>query len=572
MAENGCGRFADITPRVLSALAELGITHIWFTGVIRHATRTPAADRPLDHPLLIKGEAGSPYSITDYFDIHPDYAAPGESAMQAFLQLVARCHEQGLRVIIDFVPNHIARNYHSKRGETFGLQDQKEHFFQRDNHFFYLQAHHPGSGPPLTLPAPTPQPRWIYPPEAIHGRVTGNNAITWAPSIHDWYETVKLNYGHDFTQSRDNMDLPAPSAAPDEVPRTWRSMDAVIQFWQDRGVDGFRVDMAHLIPPPFWHWMIRRARNRQPEVFFFAEAYDNDPAKLSSEPILDVLLAAGFDAVYDDPLYDTLEGIYTSGLWCNDLDVHLWSGARLHRSLRYTENHDEVRLAHPREWGGHGMAVGKPASAIAFALARGPLMLYNGQELGEPAVDGGGFAGYNARTSIFDYGIMPKVQQWFHEGSCDGLKLDPTSQALRQWYARLLHLCREPAFASGDSYGLNGANIHHAGFGRLDGESHSGHWLYALLRRDAAHNSAYLIVANFHPQQTLHHVSIHLPMAARDWLGPPWITAKGALRFEEKLHPPITPPLLLSCDADCLNLPELAPLEAYFYCIEVVTT
>lgn len=561
--ENGCGRFADITTTVLDSLAKLGVTHIWFMGIVRHASRTPAADCQLDAAMLVKGEAGSPYSITDYFDAHPDYAVPGESALEAFRELVARCHALGLGVFIDFVPNHVARNYHSHHGEPFGELDQTQHFFHRDNHFFYLQSHHPGGGPPLTLPGLTPEQRWVYPPEAQHGKVTGNNAVTWSPSPHDWYETVKLNYGHDFTQPVESMNLPPANADPSDVPRTWRSMDAILAFWQELGIDGFRVDMAHLIPPPFWHWALERARQRHPDCYFFAEAYDNDPAKLSSQPILDVLLDAGFDAVYDDPLYDTLEGIYTASLWCNDLDAHLWTGKRLHRSLRYTENHDEVRLAHPREWGGHGMAVGKPTSAIAFALARGPLMLYNGQEVGEPALNSGGFTGDNARTSIFDYGVMPKVQQWHAKGRCDGAGLSADSQSLRQWYHRLLHLCQEPAFAHGDAYGLNSANITHSGFGRLSCETHSGHWLYALLRREIDQASAYLVVANFHPHLVMREVSLLIPQAARNWLGSHW--NGHTLRFDECLHSPAMAPLLLPPDLNELALPNLAPLEAYFY-------
>jgi glycosidase len=182
--------------------------------------------------------------------------------------------------------------------------------------------------------------------------VTGNNAVTWAPSPQDWYETVKLNYGHDFTRGRDTSHLPGPDALPSEVPRTWRTMDEIIAYWQGMGVDGFRADMAHMIPMEFWAWLSSRARERDPGVYLMAEAYDSDPAKLTDRDVMDALLDAGIDAVYDHPTYKILQGIYEAGKWANDLDDLIFTGRRFHRCVRYLENHDEVRIANPRHWGG----------------------------------------------------------------------------------------------------------------------------------------------------------------------------------------------------------------------------
>lgn len=285
MAENGCGKFGDLGVAALTALQDMGFTHLWLTGVLEQASGTAYPGRPADPPDILKGIAGSPYAIKDCFDVCPDYAVDPARRIDEFKALLRRCRAQGLKVIIDFVPNHVARSYGSDvmPGHSFGHGDDTAAFFSRDNHFYYLRSSDPGDGPPLKLPtAGMPGCSGLFGPETGIGRVTGNNAVTWAPSLHDWYETVKLNYGHDFTRGRDTSHLPGPDAPPGEVPRTWRTMDAILAYWQELGVDGFRADMAHMIPMEFWRWSVRRARRRDPHVFFCAEAYDNDPAKLST--------------------------------------------------------------------------------------------------------------------------------------------------------------------------------------------------------------------------------------------------------------------------------------------------
>jgi glycosidase len=393
-------------------------------------------------------------------------------------------------------------------------------FFDRDNHFFYLQPQHPGGGPPLKLPtAGKPGCDGRFEPETTIGRVTGNNVVSWEPSINDWYETVKLNYGHDFTTGRNTGHLPGADASVSEVPRTWRTMDEILAYWQEMGVGGFRVDMAHMVPIEFWRWVVKRCRGRNAQTFFAAEAYDNDPAKLTDDHVMDALLHAGFDAVYDDPSYDVLEGIYDSGKWANDLDPLTFTGFRFHRSLRYTENHDEVRLASPKEWGGHGMKVGRPATAVLFAMGRGPQMLYAGQEVGEPALGVEGFGGDDARTTIFDYWSMPEFVKWVNGGKFDGGRLSVEQKALREWYGSLIRATRTRAFTHGEFYGLNHANKENPAFGRVGDETVSGHWLYAFLRRDSKSGDAALVVANFHPQETLKGVKVRIPQDAQMFLG-----------------------------------------------------
>lgn len=522
MEENGCGKFADLDEVALGSLREMGFTHLWLTGVLEQASGTRYPGRAADVPDILKGKAGSPYAVRDYFDVCPDYAVMAERRLEEFRELVGRVHEAGMRVIIDFVPNHVARSYGSDVRPTlsFGEGDERGVFFARDNHFFYLNEGDAGGGPPLRLPTGgMPGCSGFFEMERVWGRVTGNNAVTWAPSIDDWYETVKLNYGHDFTKGRDTSHLPGAGAAVEEVPRTWRVMDEVLTYWQGMGVDGFRVDMAHLVPMEFWRWLVRRARGRVEGVFFCAEAYDNDPAKLTDGDVLEELLEAGFDAVYDDPIYDVMEGIYDDGKWANDLDGLTFTGERFHRSLRYAENHDEVRLANPGVWGGYGMGMGRPVAGVLFGMGRGPVMVYHGQEVGEPALERAGFGGDGGRTSIFDYWSMPEFVKWVNGGRYDGGGLSAEQRELRDWYGRLLWLIGEAAFVRGEFYGLNFANRENEGFGRLDGEGVSGHWLYAFLRRDEGSGQAFLVVANFHPVVAMEGVRVRIPDDALGFLG-----------------------------------------------------
>ena len=563
LAENGCGKFADLTPAALESLKLMGFTHLWLTGVLEQASGTAYPGRPADDPDILKGIAGSPYAIKDYFDVCPDYAVDPETRLDEFKALLGRCQQHGLKVIIDFVPNHVARSYQSdvRPNLSFGADDDRSVFFSSDNHFYYLQPHHPGGGPPLKLPtAGNSGCDGLFEPETEFGRVTGNDVVSWGPSIHDWYETVKLNYGHDFTTGRDTAHLPGPDASPEVVPKTWRTMDEILGYWQDMGVDGFRADMAHMIPMEFWHWVLKRCRSRNPEVFFTAEAYDNDPAKLTEKQVLDELLQAGFDAVYDDPSYDVLEGLYDGGKWANDLDPLTFTGRRFHRSLRYAENHDEVRLANPGEWGGLGMKVGKPVSAVLFGMGRGPLMIYHGQEVGEPACGAEGFAGDNGRTSIFDYGSMPEFVKWVNGGRFDGGRLAEEQRDLRDWYGRLIRVTRERAFTTGEFYGLNHANKENPDFGRVEDESVSGHWLYAFLRRDTKTGQAFLVVANFHGSMSIEGVKIRIPYDAQMFLG---LSGCEAWKFSDRLDSTwsgeIERELL---ESDGVMLPVLAPCSA----------
>ena len=557
--ENGSGKFSDLNETALAAIKAMGFTHVWPTGVLQQATATDYSSigEPADDPDLLKGLAGSPYAIKDYFDVCPDYADDPAQRIEEFKAMVDRAHKAGLKIIMDFVPNHVARSYHStvRPDLSFGAKDDKTKFFSADNNFYWLtpEAKPAGKGPPLRLPTVDAQGNptsptckvakapsdGLYEPEREHGRVTGNNLASWSPDAGSWYETVKLNYGFDFTDpQKKTRAYPHGDKQNIPIPDTWRKMDEIIAYWQGFGVDGFRVDMAHMVPPEFWRWMISRARKRNPEIFFAAEAYNDDPAKVpagdssSTGNVMADLLNAGFDAVYDDATYDKLKDIYEGGSWANDLDRLNSIPKVFDNSLRYAENHDEARLAGKGQWGNVGMEVGRPVTALLFGLSRGPVMLYSGQEVGEPADGAEGFGGDDARTSIFDYWSMPEFAKWVNGKKFDGGCLSPAQASLREFYSQLLHVSNEPAFRDGGFFPLNPSNIENPSYGRVPGEQASGHWLYSFLRRDPATGQKFLVVINLHRSRQFDDVRIALPPAARDFLG---LKATSKIKLTGKL-------------------------------------
>ncbi len=511
--QNGCGTFAGVTDTALASLARMGITHLWLTGVLRHATQSAHPGLPADPACVVKGIAGSPYAVTDYFDVDPDLAQEPTARLQEFADLLERVRAHGMVPLIDFIPNHVSRNYCSTvRPElSFGCEDDTSRFFARDNSFYYLEPCN--SGQLMQLP------EGEFVPERGHGRVTGNNVATHNPGPCDWYETAKLNYGTDYRQGADPAEaLPREFAPTAAVPRTWRLMDEVLRYWQALGVGGFRCDMAHMVPMPFWHWALANARMRDESTFFMAEAY-NDHLKLCHGDVHAGLLAAGFNAVYDSGSYRSLNAIFEGSAWANDLDSCNRPESFLYaRGVRYLENHDEPRLAAPSHWAGQG-GVAAPALMLAqYGTTCGPVLFYNGQEVGERADGPGGYGGDNGRTSIFDYTCLPVLQRWSNGGAFDGSRMTPTERSLRAYCERLLPLLQHPALSKGEFYGLNWANQQTPGYGRQPGEECSGHKLYACLRHNRKARATLLLVCNFDttaPATT----SVHIPADACQWAG-----------------------------------------------------
>jgi glycosidase len=606
LAENGVGKFDDINDTALRSLRDAGFTHVWITGALQQATATDysSVGQPADDPDLLKGLAGSPYAIKDYFDVCPDYANNPAKRLEEFKSLLARLHGHGMKAIIDFVPNHVARSYNSdiQPEQNFGTKgndgkgDDRNVFFSPANNFFYLQPD--TSGPPLHLPtfkdghaiSPTCKLPGItcdglFDGEKDHGKVTGNNRPSWTPNLGDWYETVKLNYGFDFTVADKSVREYPNANAPDKtIPDTWKKMDSVIAYWQGVGVDGFRCDMSHMVPPEFWNWAIARARARHAGVLFIGEAYDNDPAKVpGTDPIISKLhggqsnvmydlLNAGFNAVYDDPSYRAIKKIYEGPGWANDVDGARPDDFIFDNSLRYAENHDEVRLAAKSQWGGVGMNVGVPVSAILYGLSRGPVMIYNGQEVGEPGAGVEGFGGDDARTSIFDYWSMPELTKWVNEHKYDGGRLSEDQKRLRAFYGRLLNVLGEPAFRDGSFIPLNSANRDNPKFGRIGSEQPSGHWLYSFLRYDPQSEQRFLVVVNLHPATLMDDVKVRIPEETVKALGLGAMDRNSHLDLIDRIvenEADATGSTVAEAIDPGISVPEIPPLTARYFEIKV---
>lgn len=469
--QNGSGKLSDLTLKLLRSLKDMGVNTIWLTGIIEMATKTAFDDGriPADNPNVVKGEAGSPYAIKDYYDVAPSLATETGRRMKEFEATVRRVHSAGLKLIIDFVPNHTARVYHSDSApvgiEDFGAGDDISKFFARNNNYYYITNQR--FAPSFDIAHPGTQPYVEFPAKA-----TGNDCFTAFCGETDWYETVKLNYGWD----------PGDwSTHYDPVPDTWLKMLHILRFWAAKGVDGFRCDMVFMVPREFWHWAIPQVKKDYPGVIFIGEIYDVDAYR----PFLEY---CRFDYLYDKVnLYDTLKGIE-----CNNMSAAQLSSCWQRVDgigdlmLNFLENHDEVRFA-SREFAGN------PAKAVPFLvvsamISRGPFMIYYGQELGEMALDNEGFAGDNNRSTIFDYWSYDTLRRWYDNGRCSTRRLTPHEKWLRSVYSRVLNLCNSlEAVREGNFFDLMYVNLRNPKF--------DPHRQFAFIRY--SDSEAYLFVVNF---------------------------------------------------------------------------
>ena len=467
--ENGCGKLNDFTPSALKKIRELGVTHIWYTGVIRHATMTDYSRYgiPRQHPAVVKGRAGSPYAITDYYDIDPDLAVDVERRMEEFEQLVTRTHRAGLKMIIDFVPNHVARQYKSIC-KPAGVRDlgeddnPNEGFNPARNNFYYC----PGQAfmPYFDLYHGEKEPYQEMP-----ARATGNDCFHNAPGMNDWYETVKLNYGVDYYAGGVGHFEP--------IPNTWQKMLDILLFWAGKGVDAFRCDMAEMVPADFWAWATTRVREQYPDIRFIGEVYNPNEYRH--------YIASGFDYLYDKVgMYDAMRDVVCHR---RDTDAITWAWQQTDdirdHMLYFLENHDEQRVASDFFAGSGEKAV--PALVVNALMQQNPFMLYFGQEWGERGMDAEGFSGCDGRTTIFDY--------W---------SLQPRYNALTQIYNKVLNIARsEKAVSEGLMFDVMYANQQYR-------------QQYAFLRK--ADKETLFVVANFADVPAT--IDITIPSHAFDYL------------------------------------------------------
>jgi glycosidase len=497
--ENGVGTFNDINDEALRSIKRLGASHVWYTGIVEHATQTDysaSGIRP-DDPAVVKGRAGSPYAVKDYYDVDPDLAVSVPDRMAEFEALVERSHVHGLKVIIDFVPNHVARQYHSDARPAgvvdLGEKDDTSEQFAHNNNFYYLP------GETFVAPVSSLDSNGLAESHTIHefpAKVTGSGSITATPDSNDWYETVKLNYGFNIFDG---------SLHFSPVPATWSQMLDVLLFWAKKGVDGFRCDMAHLVPVEFWKWAISRVKQQYPRLIFIAEIYD--PGLYRS-----FIFEGGFDYLYDKVgLYDAVRALMEGHGSCYEL-TRVWqqqSGEYAQHMLRFLETHDEQRIASRFFTNDPWAAI--PGMTLSATMHNGPYLLYFGQEVGVRAEGVEGFSGDDGRTTIFDYWGLADWQGWINQGRYDGGGLSDEQQRLRSFYQQLNHLVNgSDAIQNGYFYDLQYANDNGQSAG------YDAHQLFSYLRY--TDRQKLLIVCNF-SNHTTYETTVHIPHHAFGVMG-----------------------------------------------------
>lgn len=485
--ENGCGGFRSFSNKALKEIKKLGCTHIWFTGVIEHASQTAYPDIGIfgDSPDIVKGIAGSPYAVRDYYNVSPDLAIDPKLRMKEFEDMVYRTHQQNLRVVIDFVPNHVARCYKSiskPSGESdFGETDNKNSSFSNQNNFYYFPNEKFNPQFPLIT----------Y--EEYPAKATGNDCFTPSPSKNDWYETAKLNYGIDYLNNGNRHF--------DPLPDTWIKMRNILIFWASKGIDGFRCDMAEMVPVEFWHWAIGEVKRQYPHLIFIAEIYNPTQYR----PYIDY---GGFDYLYDKVgLYDTLRDVvqngkpakYISNCWHSVGDIQ-------GKMLNFLENHDEQRIASDFFASDPQRAI--PALIVSTMMNTNPFLLYAGQELGEKGMDNSGFSEIDGRSSIFDYYQPDTIRRWVDGGNYSLRQLSEDEKKLRIKYKKILTICHtQRAISEGLFYDLTYANIENPDF--------NSERCFAFLRK--YQEELLLIVANF--AEAPQNLKIVIPHHAFDFWG-----------------------------------------------------
>lgn len=499
LSDNGTGKISDIDAKTLEYIKWLGCSHIWLTGMIRHSTQSSEEGCMASHPQFVKGKAGSPYAICDYYDINPYLADNPEDRIDEFKDLIKRVHEAGLKVIIDFVPNHVARDYGkispAEGHPMLGREDDKSVHWKEENDFIYY--------PGCELQLPTACPKGMKPYHEMPAMATGNNCYSAEPGINDWFETVKINY----------CDFRTP---------TWDKMLDIVKYWASMGVDGFRCDMVELVPAEFMKWLIAEVKNEYPSVIFIAEVYKKE---LYNEYVRNV----GFDFLYDKSgLYDTLRTIVEKNVDDNGMPVELWQSTMgITRSwqflgdlqpymLNFLENHDEQRFGSDF-FGKDAKNTFAPLYTSLF-LNTAPFMIYFGEEVGEKGMDEEGFSGRDGRTTIFDWwsiGSVRRLRKVIESGDYKSLDVKTLVKAgmkreEAEVFVKFAEATRlassDTAVTKGTTYDLCYCNLSSDGF---DKNRH-----YAFLRDYEDHTI--LFACNFSNREA--HIRLTIPEHAFEWM------------------------------------------------------
>ena len=488
LTDNGCGKLNAFTPAVLRRIKELGATHVWYTGVIRHATTTDYTRYgiPRQHPAVVKGNAGSPYAITDYYDIDPDLATNVDKRMNEFESLVKRTHKAGLKMIIDFVPNHVARQYKSiakpEGIADFGENDNTGMQFSPQNNFYYCPEQSFAADIDLYHGEELPY-------EEFPAKATGNDCFGNRPGRNDWYETVKLNYGVDY------CDAGGVSTHFSPTPDTWKKMLDILLFWAGKGVDAFRCDMAEMVPSAFWQWVTTEVRKKHHNVKFIGEVYN--PGRYRE------YINAGFDYLYDKVgMYDSVRGVVCGHRSATDITRQWQTNEDIaDHMLYFLENHDEQRIA--CDFFAGDARKGIPALMTSALMRTNPFMLYAGQEYGERGMDEEGFSGRDGRTTIFDYW---SVDSLIH-GYSSRRQLTKEEKSIEATYKKVLNIATsEKAVTEGKFFDLMYVNPTSADF-NADRQ-------YVFLRSNK--DDLMIVLANFSDENS--DCKINIPQHAFDYL------------------------------------------------------
>ena len=468
--QNGVGKFSDFTDKALSEIRKLGMTHIWYTGVPHHALINDYKYIGIsdDHPSVVKGRAGSPYAVKDYYSVNPDLADNPEQRLEEFEALIKRSHDHGLKVIIDIVPNHVARHYKGLNNpdgvSDFGAHDDTTLEYHRNNNFYYIPNtpfELPNIEPDFTPLGGEQHLALNSPFVEMPAKWTGNGSRLAKPNFDDWYETVKINYGVRPDGSKDFPELPSNYAQRDcrehfdfwkfiDVPNSWVKFRDIALFWLDKGVDGFRYDMAEMVPVEFWSYLNSSIKMQNPDAFLMAEVYQPDLYR-------DYIHLGKMDYLYDKvDLYDGLKSVMqgkASTAIIPEIQNQMMDIE--HHMLHFLDNHDEQRIASPEFVGDPNIA--KPAMLVSTLLSSSPTMIYFGQEVGEPGAEHAGF-GQPSRTSIFDYVGVPQHQKWMNHGAFDGGLLDDNEKQLRHFYQKVMNFSLEHSSMTGHYRDLHQSN------------------------------------------------------------------------------------------------------------------
>jgi len=498
--ENGVGKFNDFTDKALHEIKDLGVTYIWYTGVPHHALVRDYTAYGIsnDDPEVVKGRAGSPYAVKDYYNVNPDLAVNPANRLQEFEDLIARTHKAGLKLIIDIVPNHIARKYEGKNNpegiRDFGADDNVNVEYDRNNNFYYIPNAHfeipDGVNPLNGEKKPLIDGKFDENP----AKWTGNGSRKVKPDQNDWYETVKVNYGVRPDGSKDFPELPAGFDQKSyqehfafwqdkDVPSSWKKFKSIALYWTAKGVDGFRYDMAEMVPYEFWSYMNSAIKMKNPNAFLLAEVYNPNEYR-------NYIRLGKMDYLYDKvETYDKLKDIIRGKSNPDGLsDIQKGMSDIEHHMLHFLDNHDEQRLASP-EFAGSPER-GKPLMVVSTTLSTSPTMIYFGQEVGEAGNENAGF-GTRSRTSIFDYIGVPNHQKWMNDGKFDGGQLSASEKDLRDFYKRVLNFSISSSALMGDFQEIQSYNRQNQGYDDL---------LYSYVRW--SEKQKLIVIANFSSDKT----------------------------------------------------------------------